>query len=253
MVFCRGCGTQLHESAPFCPHCGAPQSTATSISGQPIKSQTVAALLCAFLGAIGAHRFYLGNIILGVLYVLFCWTGIPGFIAFVELFIILFTGREVWARKYNNGILSDGPNGAIIALVLIFPMIVFIGILAAIAIPAYRDYTVRARVSEGLSLASSFKTLVAENANNGDRNFADGYASISQTVNVRSLTIDPHDGSITVDMNPNAQSVEFTLIPYDSVTKRRLVPGRVPDGPVMWQCRVSDERFDRYVPSECRI
>lgn len=46
-------------------------------------------------------------------------------------------------------------------------MMAIIGILAAVALPAYQDYTVRARVSEGLVLASGLKTLVADNASNG--------------------------------------------------------------------------------------
>jgi type IV pilus assembly protein PilA len=46
-------------------------------------------------------------------------------------------------------------------------VVAIIGILAAVAIPAYQDYTVRARVAEGLSLASGVKALVVESATNG--------------------------------------------------------------------------------------
>ncbi|RKO71209.1 TM2 domain-containing protein [Sphingobacterium puteale] len=42
-----------------------------------MKDKTTAALMAFFLGGFGAHRFYLGQIGLGFLYLLFCWTLIP--------------------------------------------------------------------------------------------------------------------------------------------------------------------------------
>jgi type IV pilus assembly protein PilA len=252
MVFCRGCGASIHESAPTCPHCGAPQAAVTALN-RPIKSQTVAALLCAFLGGIGVHRFYLGNIVLGIFYVLFCWTGIPGLIAFVEIFVILFTSRETWARKYNDGVLSDGPNAALVVVVLIIPVIFMIGILAAIAIPAYQDYTVRARVTEGLSLGSTYKTLVAQNAADGAADLSQGYTPPQSTRNVASVGVAPADGTITVEMNQNAKHVVFQLIPYYASTRTKLAAGQRAREAVSWMCRVSDAKQDRYVPTDCRI
>ncbi|MDD9158407.1 TM2 domain-containing protein [Aliivibrio sp. S4TY2] len=62
LVFCRGCGTEIHESALACPKCGAQQSQKTDTNSNWI----VAVLLCFFLGFIGAHRFYTGRIGLGI-------------------------------------------------------------------------------------------------------------------------------------------------------------------------------------------
>lgn len=56
MVFCRGCGKEIHKDATSCPNCGAPQRTASS------KSRMTAALLAFFLGGLGAHKFYLGKV-----------------------------------------------------------------------------------------------------------------------------------------------------------------------------------------------
>jgi TM2 domain-containing membrane protein YozV len=61
------------------------------------KDSTVAVLLCLFLGGLGAHRFYMGQIGMGVLYAVFVWTFIPGLIAFVECFLM--SGR---VRAYND-------------------------------------------------------------------------------------------------------------------------------------------------------
>jgi len=54
MVFCRGCGKEIHETAISCPHCGCQQAAA--VAGN-IKSQSVATVLAAFVGGIGIHRF----------------------------------------------------------------------------------------------------------------------------------------------------------------------------------------------------
>jgi TM2 domain-containing membrane protein YozV len=52
------------------------------------KDPTAAVLLALFLGGFGIHKFYLGQTGWGVVYLIFCWTGIPAVIAFFESFTI---------------------------------------------------------------------------------------------------------------------------------------------------------------------
>jgi TM2 domain-containing membrane protein YozV len=66
------------------------------------KSRIAAALFAFFLGAVGAHKFYLGQIGLGVLYLLFFWTCIPAIIAFIEFILLLSMSDESFIQKYGH-------------------------------------------------------------------------------------------------------------------------------------------------------
>ena len=59
-----------------------------------------AALLAIFLGGLGGHKFYLGRIGQGILYLLFCWTFIPAIISFIEGIIFLTMSDADFAAKY---------------------------------------------------------------------------------------------------------------------------------------------------------
>lgn len=100
-VFCRGCGKPIHGQAPTCPKCGAPQSVTGGISGSGRKERVVAALLAFFLGGIGGHKFYLGQIGMGILYLVFCWTFIPAVVALIEGIIYLTMSDADFSRKYG--------------------------------------------------------------------------------------------------------------------------------------------------------
>lgn len=66
-----------------------------------MKSKTTTIILCFFLGGFGIHRFYLGQTGLGLLYLLFCWTFIPAFIAFIDFIGFLLMSEEQFNQKYN--------------------------------------------------------------------------------------------------------------------------------------------------------
>lgn len=80
----------------------AQQTFVTGINpAWPVKSKFVAALLAIFLGGIGIHKFYLGKPGMGILYILFCWTGIPEVVAFIEGIIYLFSNDENFQLKHH--------------------------------------------------------------------------------------------------------------------------------------------------------
>ncbi len=66
-----------------------------------MKSRTTAALLAIFLGGLGAHKFYLGKTLLGIVYLVFVWTCIPAIIGGIEGILFLLSSDTEFNRKYN--------------------------------------------------------------------------------------------------------------------------------------------------------
>ncbi|MBU6459667.1 MAG: TM2 domain-containing protein [Proteobacteria bacterium] len=133
MVYCRGCGKELHVSAPICPSCGAPQP----IKMYGYKNRFIAAALAFLVGGMGIHRFYLGQW-RGLWYLLFCWTGIPSIVAFVEGIVFLMTNQYSWDHQFNNNDLSH-PGGLLLALLILaalFGLTVFISLISHVLLPA---------------------------------------------------------------------------------------------------------------------
>jgi len=147
-------------------------------------------------------------------------------------------------------------------LIELMIVVAIIGILAAVALPAYQDYTVRAKVTEGLTLASSAKTAVAENAANG-LPFASGWTSPAATKNVASIAIGS-TGAITITYTTAIDNGgTLILTPTDGgPAANALTAGTIPvNGSISWNCKSADSTFgtgtagslkSKYVPAECR-
>jgi TM2 domain-containing membrane protein YozV/RNA polymerase subunit RPABC4/transcription elongation factor Spt4 len=102
--FCYACGAQIDARAEICPKCGVRQLGATSPLGATTpsgKNRIVAALFAIFLGSFGIHKFYLGRVGEGILYLLFCWTFIPALIGLIEGIIYIASSDAEFAAKYD--------------------------------------------------------------------------------------------------------------------------------------------------------
>ncbi len=125
MSFCSACGEQLIQTSPnqgpssqtqtpqvnqayqaYQPSTTnlVPPSQVNFQNQQPIQNQSkdkiVAGILAILLGDIGVHKFYLGKIGQGILYLLFCWTGIPAIIGLIEGILYLLASDQEFQTKY---------------------------------------------------------------------------------------------------------------------------------------------------------
>ena len=133
-------------------------------------------------------------------------------------------------------------------LIELMIVVAIIGILAAVALPAYQDYTVRGRVSEALVAASAAKTTVAENAANGMA-FANGWTAPTATDNVTSVDIGTA-GAITVTTTAKAGGGSIVFTPKSGTAA--LVAGTIPTDRMSWDCKTGGTLVTKYRPAECR-
>ena len=95
--YCQECGSVIRAKAEICPKCGVRQAVG-SLSG---RNRLAAALFALLLGWVGAHKFYLGKVGMGIFYLLFCWTLIPLIASLIEGIMYLTMTDADFAATYG--------------------------------------------------------------------------------------------------------------------------------------------------------
>ena len=113
---CYACASILDVRAEICPRCGVRQPyvpgmlapvdnlalvpQGARLPARSSKNRVTAGVFALMLGGFGIHKFYLGQVAAGLVYLVFCWTFIPALISLVEGILFLTMSDESFAQKY---------------------------------------------------------------------------------------------------------------------------------------------------------
>ncbi len=134
-------------------------------------------------------------------------------------------------------------------LIELMIVVAIIGILAAIAIPSYLNYTIRSQISEGLDLTHRIKTAMAEfHGNRGHFPSSNASAGLASPASIRGSYV----SSVDVGSQPGVVTITYGHLANGSISgKTLLLSAMTHEGSIDWTCKAGTIEA-RFLPTSCR-